>query len=106
MSPGPTVQPDLDENMFERVCTHFKVHIGLFLVQKCPFGTHLPQDVENLWKNNHNLWSKNAILGPICPKMWIIISGKDNQKWMVIGLLCQLFKPVGMQFFWKELDPF
>ena len=50
------------------------------------------------------LWSKNAILGHICPKKWKI-SGKNNQKWMVLIFLCQLFKLVGIQIFSDWFGP-
>jgi hypothetical protein len=45
-----------------------------------------------------NLGSKIDIFGPICPKKWKI-SGKHNEKWMIIVLLGQLFEPVWMEIF-------
>ena len=49
-SPGPIFQARQDENIFGKIWTHFRVQIGLFMVQKCPFDTYLTQDVENLWE--------------------------------------------------------
>jgi hypothetical protein len=49
-SPGPIFQARQDENICGKILTHFRVQIGLYMVQKCPFGTYLPPDVENLWK--------------------------------------------------------
>ena len=49
-SPRSTIQAPWKENIFGRVWTHFRVQIGLFLVQKCPFGPICPKDVENLCK--------------------------------------------------------
>ena len=38
----------------------------------------------------------------ICPKKWKIF-GKHTQKWMIIGLLGQLFEPVWMEIFLELL---
>ena len=51
-----------------------------------------------------DLGSKIDIFGPICPKKWKI-SGKHNQKWMIIGLLGQLFEPVWMEIFLELFGP-
>ena len=64
----------------ENVWTHSRVQIGIFLVQKCPSGTYLTKDEENL--------------------------GKINQKRMLLGLPGQLFKLIWIKYFRNGLDPF
>ena len=49
--------------------------------------------------------SKIGIFGPRCTKKGKM-SGKDIKKWMVLGLLAQLFEPVQMKIFLKWFGPF
>ena len=47
--------------------------------------------------------SKIVIFGPRCTKKGKM-SGKDFKKWMVLGLLAQLFEPVEIEILLNGLD--
>ena len=48
--------------------------------------------------------SKIGIFVPRCPKKWKI-SGTHIRKWMILGLLAQLFQPVEIKIFLKWFGP-
>ena len=48
--PGPVFGDRQDGNIFEMVCTYFRVQMDLLRFQNRHFWTNLPKEVEYIWK--------------------------------------------------------
>ena len=88
--------------------THVKKWMILDLLAKCfkpvekeTFLKWLGPILGSKWSY---LGSRIGIFGPICPNKWNI-SGNHVKKWMMLGLLAQLFKTIEKDIFLKWFGP-